>query len=109
LSALDGRLAAAQAEQPLTRDWVSIWNKNAQELIKRLIEQPQPQPPTLPEPPQPPIVPAANTPSVVLLRVRVDPNDADAISSFLAQARKALSQQSGKSINVVLTREEDSE
>ena len=39
-SALDGRLAAAQAEQPLTRDWVSTWNKKAQELIKRLIEQP---------------------------------------------------------------------
>ena len=27
LSALDGRLGAAQAEQPLTKDWVSTWNK----------------------------------------------------------------------------------
>ena len=109
LSALDGRLAAAQAEQPLTKDWVSTWNKKAQELIKRLIEQPQPQPPTPPQPPQPPIVPPPSAPRVVLLKVRVDPNDADAISSFLAQARKALSEQGGKSINVVLTREEDSE
>jgi HPt (histidine-containing phosphotransfer) domain-containing protein len=36
------RLAAAQAEQPLTKDWITTWNKKAQELIKRLIEQPQP-------------------------------------------------------------------
>jgi hypothetical protein len=106
LSALEGRLAAAQAEQPLTKEWISTWNKKAQELIKRLIEQPQP--PTPPEPPQPPIV-APSAPRVVLLKVRVDPSDADAISSFLAQARKALSDQSGKSINVVLTREEDAE
>ena len=46
---------------------------------------------------------------MVLLKVRLDSNDADAISSFLAQARKALSEQGGKRINVVLTREEDSE
>ena len=50
-----------------------------------------------------------SAPRVVLLKVRVDPNDADAISSFLAQARKALSEQGGKSINVVLAREEDAE
>jgi len=106
LSALEGRLAAAQAEQPLTKDWVSTWNKKAQELIKRLIEQPQPQPPT---PPQPPVVPPPSVPRMVLLKVRVDPNDADAISSFLAQARKAISEQGTKTINVVLTREEDSE
>ena len=30
LSALDGRLAAAQAEQPLTKDWVNNWNRKAQ-------------------------------------------------------------------------------
>ena len=102
-------MAAAQAEQPLTKDWISTWNKKAQELIKRLIEQPQPQPPTPPQPPQPPIAPPPSAPRVVLLKVRVDPNDADAISGFLAQARKALSEQGTKSINVVLTREEDSE
>jgi hypothetical protein len=108
LDALDGRLAAAQAEQPLNRDWISTWNKRAQELIKRLIEQPQPQPPTLPPPVQPPAIPS-NPARVVLLKVRVDPNDPDAISNFLAQARKALSEQVAKTINVVLTREEDSE
>jgi hypothetical protein len=108
LDALDGRLAAAQAEQPLNRDWISIWNKKAQELIKRLIEQREPQPQTSPPPPQPPVLPP-NPTRVVLLRVRVDPHDPDAISSFLARARKALSEQGAKTISVVLTREEDSE
>jgi len=107
LGALDGRLAGAEAEQPMTKNWMANWNKKAQELIQQLIEQPQP--PTATQRPQPLIVSPASAPSVVLLKVRVDPNDADAISSFLAQARKALSEQSGKSINVVLTREEDSE
>jgi hypothetical protein len=106
LGALEGRLAAAQAEQPLTKDWLATWNKKAQELIKRLIEQPQP-PRSTPPPPTPP--PPPPPPHAVLLRVRVNPNDADAISSFLAQARKALSEQGTKTINVVLTREEDSE
>ncbi len=109
LGALEGRLAAAQAEQPLTKDWVATWNKKAQELIKQLIEQQPPQPPTPPQPPQAPVVQPPTVPRVVLLKVRVNPNDADAISSFLAQARKALSEQGTKSINVVLTREEDSE
>jgi len=104
LSALDGRLAAAQAEQPLTKDWVAAWNKKAQDLIKRLIEQQQP--PTS----QPPPVPTPPAPSrVVLLKVRVKPGDADAISAFLAQARKAIADQGTKSFNVVLTREGDAE
>src|SRR5205823_6013290 len=108
LEALDGRLAAAQAEQPLNKDWISTWNKKAQELIKRLIEQPQPQPLTPPPPLQPPATPQ-NPARVVLVKVRVDPNDPDAISSFLAQARKAIAEQVAKTINVVLTREDDSE
>jgi Family of unknown function (DUF6079) len=105
LSALDGRLGAAQAEQPLTKDWVSTWNKKAQELIKRLIEQPQVSPP--PVPPQPPVPPPPIPPSAVILKARLDPQDADAISSFLAQARKALAEQGAKPISVVLVREED--
>jgi hypothetical protein len=108
LEALDGRLAAAQAEQPLNKEWISTWNKKAQELIKRLIEQPQPQPSTPPPPVLPPVIQSSPA-RVVLLKVRVNPNDPDAISSFLAQARKALSEQVAKTINVVLTREEDSE
>jgi hypothetical protein len=107
LSALEGRLAAAQSEQPLSKDWVITWNKKAQELIKRLIEQPQPkQPPVLPESPLPPPPVAARA---VILKARVNPGDADAISSFLAQARKALAEQGTKPISVVLVREEDDE
>lgn len=105
LSSLDGRLAAAQAEQPLTKDWVATWNKKAQELIKRLIEQPQPpQPPVgTPQPPQPPVGGGSEvTPRTVLLKKRVNPADADAISDFLAEVRKALTEQGTKPISVVL-------
>ncbi|MFC1482365.1 DUF6079 family protein [Myxococcota bacterium] len=42
LQALDGRLAAVQAEKPLTKDWIKEWNKTAQKLIQRLLEQPTP-------------------------------------------------------------------
>lgn len=110
LSALEGRLGAAQAEQPLTKDWVTTWNKIAQDLIKRLIEQPQ-----APAAPQPPVVGGGAAPPVkaptqaarsVLVKARVDPTDADAISSFFAQVRKALSQQGTMPIGIELVRTE---
>lgn len=115
LSALEGRLAAAQAEQPLTRDWIATWNRKAQELIKRLIEQPQP-----PGVPQPPLgtprspQPLAGrgpevTPRAVLLEKRVNPTDADAISDFLAEVRRTLTQQGTKPISVALVRTEELE
>jgi hypothetical protein len=123
LAALGGRLAAAQAEQPLTKDWISTWNKKAQELIKRLIEQPQP--PHAPQPPvgggaiqppvgrgggvQPPVGGPDVTPRTVLLKKRVNPSDADAISDFLAEVRKALTEQGTKPISVVLVRTEELE
>jgi hypothetical protein len=107
LSALDGRIAAPQAEQPLTKDWVSTWNKRAQELIKRLIEQPQPpvQPPVGPKGgvTQPPVVPPS-APRSVLVKARVNPTDADAISSFLAEVRKALTGQGTNPISIALVR-----
>jgi hypothetical protein len=111
LSALNGRLAAAQAEQPLSKDWISIWNKKAQELIKRLIEQPQaPQPP---QPPtgggvQPPVAPPP-APRSVLVKARVNPGDADAVSSFLADVRKAIADQGTKPISIALVRTEENE
>jgi hypothetical protein len=106
LSALDGRLGAPQAEQPLTKDWVSTWNKKAQDLIKRLIEQaPPPQSPPLS---QLPVTPSPGPPRVIF-KARLDPQDADAISTFLGQARKALAEQGNKPISVVLLREEDVE
>jgi hypothetical protein len=120
LSGLEGRLAAAQAEQPLTKDWVATWNKKAQELIKRLIEQPQP--PVVQASPvgsstsaaaAPPPAPSGSSsqlaPRNVLLKRRVNPNDADAISDFLAEIRKALTEQGTKPISLALIRTEDSE
>lgn len=112
LSALDGRIAAAQAEQPLTKDWVTTWNKTAQELIKRLIEQPQPpvQPPVGPTGggTQPPVV-LPPAPRSVLVKARVNPTDADAISSFLADVRRALTEQGTKPISIALVRTEPEE
>jgi hypothetical protein len=104
LSALEGRLAAAQAEQPLTDEWILDWNKKAQELIKRLIEQPAPTPPV---PPQPPAPLPQITPAAVILKTLVNTGDADSVSTFLAQVRKALSEQGTKTIRLALIREED--
>jgi hypothetical protein len=107
LNALEGRLAAAQVEQPLTKDWIQAWNRKAQDLIKRLIEQPQSSPPLPPSPepiPQPPVAPRT-----VIVKSRLNPSDADAVSSFLGQVRKALAEQGSETLNVVLIREEDVE
>jgi hypothetical protein len=107
LSALDCRIAAAQAEQPLTKDWVTTWNKKAQELIQRLIEQPPAQPPVGPTGggTQPPVMPPP-APRSVLVKARVNPTDADSISSFLADVRKALTEQGTKPISIALVRTE---
>jgi hypothetical protein len=111
LGSLDGRLAAAQAEQPLTKDWISSWNKKAQELIKRLIEQPQA--PMLPRAgptaiEQQPIVPPP-APRSVLVKARVNLADDNAISSFLAEVRKALTEQGRKPISIALVKTEENE
>ncbi|RKH71352.1 hypothetical protein D7X96_08775 [Corallococcus interemptor] len=121
LGALDSRLAAAQAEQPLTKDWVATWNKKAQELIKRLIEQPRaPQPPAIGDGAQPSNIGGGArpsftgggpevTPRTVLLKKRVNPADADAIEDFLIEVRKALTEQGVKPISVALVRTEELE
>lgn len=113
LSALEGRLAAAQAEQPLTKDWVTTWNRKSQELIKRLIEQPQPlvgpQLPVVGGGVVPPVVAPPPAPRSVLVKARVNPTDADAISAFLAAVRKALAEQGTEPISVALVRTEGEE
>jgi hypothetical protein len=108
LGALDGRLGAAQAEQPLSKDWISAWNKKAQELIQRLIEQPAP-PPPLPPPLPTASPPPAPTPRSILVKARVNPSDADAISVFLAEVREALADQGTKPISIALIRTEENE
>ncbi len=108
LRALDGRISAAQAEQPLTKEWVAAWNKKAQELIKRLIEQPRPmeQHDVQTGGVTPPVVVTLPAPRSVLVKARVNPADANAISSFLAEVRKALTDQGSKPFNIALVRTE---
>lgn len=110
LAALDARLAAAEAEQPINKTWIHGWNKRAQELVHRLIEQPPPpQPPPPPPPPPPPEPQVQAKKAKVLLKNRLNPSDPDAVSTFLAQVRRALAEQGEASIQVVLVREEDAE
>jgi hypothetical protein len=107
LEALRGRVAAAQAELPMAREWIGVWNKAAQALIGRMIQQPVPPPTQSPPPrvqPPPPAQPA--TPNV-LLKMRLDLGNPDDVSDFLARARQALSRRGGGTINVALVREED--
>ncbi|MDQ3363903.1 MAG: DUF6079 family protein [Myxococcota bacterium] len=114
--ALEGRLAATQAEQPITKEWIASWNKKAQELIKQLVARPQ-------QPvggggvvstgsggvstsggnvtPGGSVQPAPNS---VLVTKTLDPTDADEVSSFLAEVKKALGSQGTKPITVTLVR-----
>jgi hypothetical protein len=110
LGTLEGRLAASQAEQPLSKEWVRNWNDKAQRLIQRLIEQPTPRTPT-DEPPRPwgPSGSAPVQPRAVLLESCINPGDADAVSNFLSQVRRVLTEQGNRSIKVMLIREEDAE
>ncbi|MDC0721695.1 DUF6079 family protein [Nannocystis bainbridge] len=105
LAALDARIAAAEAEQPITKTWILGWNQRAQELVHRLIAQP----PITPKPPPPPPPQPEPTKAKILLKQRLNPGDPDAVSSFLAQVRRALANQSEASIQIVLAREEDAE
>lgn len=107
LGALERRLAAAQAEQPLTKDWIQTWNRAAQQLIRRLIERPVPPQVDLPRPPEPPRLPEP-PPSSVLLESRVNPSDPVAVTNFLGQVRKALAGVGERPITVALVRREDS-
>jgi hypothetical protein len=99
LGVLDGRLAAAQAEQPLTKEWIGDWNKKSQELIKKLIEQPV----------TPPPAPTPSSPRAVLCKARVNTGDAKAVSGFLTQVQEAIAKEGTGSINLKLIREEDGE
>jgi 2'-5' RNA ligase len=107
LNALQRRLEAAQAEQPLKKELISKWNTDAQRLVKRLIEQRAPTPPPVQPPPSNPFPPIA--PRLVLLEARLNPGDTDAISRFLAQAHKALTEQVTTPIRVALVRKEETE
>jgi hypothetical protein len=107
LAALAGRLAAAQAEQPITIEWVKAWNRKAQQLIQEIIARPPAPTPTPPPSPVPVPVPApAPRREPVLCEASLDPSDPDAVSSFLAEVRKALSRLDGegREVQVALVR-----
>lgn len=105
LGALDLRLRSADAEQPLTKDWINTWNRKAQDLVRRMIEVPAPPPPQPPQPPEPPKPEPKK--AKVLLQRKLNPADPDAISSFLGEVRKAFAEQGTASIRIALVREED--
>lgn len=105
LDALATRLRATQAELPVTTAWVDAWNKRAQELIRLLIRKPPPPPPP-PTPPTPPPPPPPKR-GKVLHAVALDPSDADAISDFLADVRRHVSDLGAGKVRLSLVREED--
>lgn len=123
LSALDTRLAAAQAAQPLTAEWVKSWNHAAQQLVQRMVEHAVAQPPATPAsalvqtpPPPTPYVPASPAAPVqpggnprVLYESRIDPRDPDSVTRLLAEVRKALGRITEGPVKVALVRVEDTE
>jgi hypothetical protein len=114
LSGLHTRLRAPQAQAPVTTAWVDDWNRRAQDLIGRLIRKPTPPPAPTPTPPPatPPPGPPPPTPppakkGKVLHTVALDPGDADAISDFLADVRRHVSELGAGKVRLALVREED--
>jgi hypothetical protein len=101
LGTLASRLAAAQAAQPLTREWILSWNKTAQDLTRKLIEQPAPTPTPVPLPRQPA--------RLVLCKARLNPGDAAAVAAFMKEVGSALAKAGSGSISLKLIQEEDSE
>jgi hypothetical protein len=133
LAGLEARLHGVQAELPLTRAWVKTWNGEAQQLIRRLIEQPRVAAPTgataatgggVSATPVsggkttsvgPTVVAAGGRPGPVpggavglrLAEARLDAGDPDEVSAFLGRVRKALEAQGPGMIAVALVREGD--
>lgn len=115
LVALDGRLAATQAEQPITKDWIASWNKKAQELIKQLVASGRPPIIGSGSATAPPAVgtgsghvtPVGNAQASsgsVLVSKTLDPTDEQEVATFLVEVKKALGSQGAKPITVTLIR-----
>lgn len=97
LATLASRLAAAQAAQPLTKDWIQSWNRTAQDLTRKLIEQPAATPTPAPRP------------RAVLCKARLDPGDEAAVSAFMKEVGKAIAKAGSGRISLKLVQEEDGE
>jgi hypothetical protein len=107
LGALDGHLRGAQNVLPLTKAWVEDWTRKAMKLTHRLITQASALPPEPPPPPESKTPKPGGQAARVLVKSRIDPGDADEISTFLDQVRNALADLEGGAISLVLTREEE--
>jgi hypothetical protein len=120
LDGLHERLAAADAGQPLSRDWVEQWNGTAQALIQRLLAQPaEPtapegggqKPAVTPKPgPEKPTPEPASTGWVhsphMLCEGRVHPRDAVAVEAFVAEVKRTLTGLGDEHVKVALVRVE---
>ena len=104
--AFEKRLAARESDEKVSRDWIEGWNRNARDIVKRLIAAPTPSPAKTVVPP----TPAPAPPRVadrVLLKAKLDPRDGEAVSSFLANVRKVLNGVGSDEIRVALIRDEE--
>ena len=95
LAQLESRLAAKQAEQPLTREWVNDWNNKSRAITLRLIQRTEDTPK-----PKADLVDLKQTPLV--LRERVDPTDKASVDAFLAKVKTALAKIDKKSVTLVI-------
>jgi hypothetical protein len=108
VAGLEDRLTASDVDRPVTIEWVRSWNKTAHGIIQKLVVRPVPEPPPDERPrPEPPL-PAPPRPGVrVLHEARIDVEDPDAVSQFLADVRRVLGAVGKGMIRLVLRREED--
>ncbi|MBI2893932.1 MAG: hypothetical protein HYY06_10300 [Deltaproteobacteria bacterium] len=104
LDSLASHLGAANAQCPLTREWMGTWNAGAQALIAELITAP----PEPPEPPGPrPPTPAPVPPSRQVFSATVNAGDARAVAEALEKARRKLAELKKGRVHVSITREDD--
>lgn len=83
LAALGELLTAGTEERRLTKDAITAWNKEAREILKRLVAKPEPPPPPPPPAPPPPPPPAGKKPLFEGMRLRT--RDPAALQAFAQQ------------------------
>jgi len=107
LDSLEARLAAPEQELPLNMEWAKDWNKKAQGLIQRLLEQPAG---AMSATVSTKLSVGANVqaaPNRVLFKGHVDPSDAESVAAFLGEIKKALGTQAKTRIHVSVVREDE--
>jgi hypothetical protein len=108
LDALVAYVTAASAERPLTKAWVTGWNRHAEELISQLIAAPLPAPGPVPPGPLPPgPVTPAPPPDRVLHDAKISLTNKAAVSDLVSTLKTKLERAVGGKVRVVITREDD--